>query len=86
MAFKEQKTSTTRTSAKGISATMLDDEAYQEVVNNALDALSTQQAKILWLHSQGWSPKQMQILLRTAGGGVTPVQHVNQVLAKARKA
>jgi hypothetical protein len=85
MAFKEQKTSTTRGSNKGIGASLLGSEEYQEKVNKALDALTTQKSKILWLHKEGWSPKQMcDHVLRTANGTRTPEQHVNRVLQDYR--
>jgi hypothetical protein len=85
MAFKEQKTSTTRGSNKGIEDFILKTIAYHDKVNAALDALPTTKAKILWLHKEGWSPKQMcDHVLRTARGTRTPEQHVNRVLQDYR--
>jgi hypothetical protein len=84
MAFKTQTTQARSSNGKGVAQTLLDDEAYQDRINNLLDALPTQDRRIRALHTEGWSPTQMQIVLRTSKGGVTPVQHINQVLQKVR--
>jgi hypothetical protein len=84
MAFKEQTTQARGSNGKGVAPSLLDNEEYQDRINNLLDALPTQDRKIRALHNEGWSPVQMQIVLRTANGKVTPVQHINQVLQKVR--
>jgi hypothetical protein len=82
--FKEQFSKARSGANSGVPQSKMDDESYQDYINNLLDRLPTQARKIETLYDEGWSVKQMQDVLRTAGGKVTPVQHINQVLSKYR--
>jgi hypothetical protein len=82
--FKEQFSKARSGANSGVPQSKMDDEGYQDYINNLLDHLPTQARKIETLYDEGWSVKQMQEVLRTAAGKETPVQHINQVLSKYR--
>jgi hypothetical protein len=82
MAFKKQQTQFAGGN-KGLPLAKLNDPAYHDEVNLALDAMFTQDAKIVYLHRQGWAAKQMcDLVLETRKGTRTPEQHVHTVLKK----
>jgi hypothetical protein len=82
MAFKKQS-SQAASNGGGLPASMLNDPAYQDLVNQALSPMRTQQDKIAWLYKQGWAAKQAcDLILVTREGTRTPEQHFNTVVKK----
>ena len=83
MAFQQFQTPSRNSSNKGVSLD-LEEREHGTEITSFLNGCTSQQQRILYLNKRGWSAKQIASVLVTQKGTPTPVQHVNQVLAKAR--
>ena len=62
-----------------------EEKEHGKEITDYLTNCSTQHQRIVYLYKRGWSAKRIASVLLTQKGTQTPVQHVNQVIAKHKK-